>query len=250
MVRKIIIHIIFSLLLCTSCTKEGKSFVSDNDTKDYRIYDYYEDQYGNRGIVAAIINEKEGKKHLSYKIVLSLDETIATWGPIGVEVYKPIEGFNKGYPHGVFFGLEVNKMVADMNSEGFPAFNWCLQKNGPEKVLHSSSWLLPTIAELDDIFNGGKNVEELNHHILKYGGTPVTTIEDQSPHCYWTCVEDLDGVIQFSDDIQSTCDHDPGMRAIPCTSGIKFYTDKTNWHKNIEYRVRAIKYICFDAVLD
>lgn len=240
-------YLALGILICLSaCTKNNTPGVSDNDPKEYRLYDYYEDQYGNKGIVGYIHNEKDEDGYLKFTIVISLDETIAKWGPMGTTVYQVNENFNEDYPHGTLFGLDVNRLVWNSGSERFPAFDWCFQKNGGETALHSSSWILPTYAELGWIFNDGKALQELNKHINKYGGTVIdssTAIEN----CYWSCVEDIKDVFRFADDqIQNECDYDSDRRAIPMTVDGLFYTDKLSWNKNSDYHVRAIKYIYYE----
>ena len=244
MYRNLTIYILILLTVVVSCKKHGKEGISDNDKNDYELYDYYIDQYGNEGIVAAQVDYQGEESFYKYTLVLSLDETVATWGPMGVTVFHVNDYFNEDYPYGPFFGLEMNRMVESKGSEGFPAFDWCHKKNHGEKYLHSSSWLLPTANELYKIFRDGEAIDELNQHITEYGGTPIPT-EIKRSNCYWSCVEDTENVLMFDDDVQANCDFDPARRAIAPTTDGRYYTDKTLWHKNNEYRVRAIKYIYF-----
>lgn len=246
MYRKLIIYILVFIAASSSCQKHGKEGISDNDPHDYNLYDYYVDKYGNEGIVAALVSYNDESFSYRCKIVLSLDETVATWGPMGVTVLSVNDRFNEDYPYGPQFGLQMNRMVESRGSEGFPAFDWCHKKNHGEEYLHSSSWLLPTAAELEEIFCDGEAIDELNEHITEYGGTPIPT-EITLSNCYWSCVEDIEDVLAFRDEIQATCDFDPARRAIAPTIEGKYYIDKTLWHKNNEYRVRAIKYIYFSC---
>lgn len=247
---RVLIYAILALALClSSCTKRNMTGVSDNDTKVYNLYDYYEDAYGNKGIVGYIHDEEdEDGDLLRFTIVLSLDETVTTWGPMGTTVFDVNSNyFNEDYTRGCYFGLDMNQKVRNIGAERFPAFDWCFRKNGSETAIHSSSWILPTYAELGWIFSygAGQNLEKFNKHIAQYGGTVIdssTAIEN----CYWSCVEDIKDVFRFADDqIQNESDYDPSRRAIPMTINSRFYIDKLLWHKNKEYHVRAIKYIYF-----
>lgn len=240
--------IIIAALLAASCTEHGKAGISDNDMKEYELYDYYVDEYGNEGIVACIYDYEKGDTYYKYTIVLSLDETVTTWGPMGTTVYDVNEDFNTAYPWGFFFGLEMNRRVMTIGAEKFPAFEWCLAKNNGEKHLHSSSWMLPTFSELgDDIFQRGDAISALNKKIKEYGGTPIATSTDDSSF-YWTCVEDLEDVLEFADmELQAQSDFDPARRACPITSRFTLQSHKRKWTKDNEYRVRAIKYIYFEC---
>ena len=252
--HRILTYAILALTLClSSCTKRNMTGVSDNDTKEYKLYDYYEDAYGNKGIVGYIHDEEdEDGDLLRYTIVLSLDETVTTWGPMGTTVFDVNSNFNEHYPDNLFFGLDMNQRVWNLGAERFPAFDWCFKKNGNEAAIHSSSWILPTYAELGWIFSygAGQNLEKFNKHIAQYGGTCIDT-EISLENCYWSCVEDLDGVLVFeSEETQNESDYDPSRRAIPMTIDSRFYIDKLLWHKNKEYHVRAIKYIYFASSPD
>lgn len=247
--HRILTYAILALTLClSSCTKRNMTGVSDNDTKEYKLYDYYEDAYGNKGIVGYIYDEEEDDDFMRFTIVLSLDETITTWGPMGTTVFDVNSNkFNEGYTRGCYFGLDMNQRVRNIGADRFPAFDWCFRKNGSETAIHSSSWILPTYAELGWIFQNGEAIEELNQHITQYGGSPIALPEDDDNY-YWSCVEDLDGVLVFADEqFQKESDYDPARRAIPMNSDRLFLTNKLFWHKNNEYRVRAIKYICFES---
>lgn len=239
--------IIIASILAAACTKHGKEGVSDNDMREYELYDYYVDQYGNEGIVAAKYDYRDGDSFLKYTIVLSLDETITTWGPMGTIVYDVNENFNEDYPWGNKFGLDMNRRVETFGKEKFPAFEWCMAKNHNEKYIHSSSWMLPACGELDyDIFQEGNALDMLNEKIVAYGGTPITTADGESPCYYWTCVEDIKDVFVFADEqVQAESDYDPARRAIPISADGRYPGKKRYWTKDTEYRVRAIKYIYF-----
>ena len=229
----------------SACEKRNDIGVSDNDSAQYELYDYYEDQYGNKGIVAYVYDYEEDGEFMHLKVVLSLDETTAFWGPMGTTVYDVNSKFNEAFPSGPFFGLVVNQRVHNLGAENYPAFDWCFKKNGNEQMIHSSSWILPTYKELRRIFVNEQRLQTLNSHLLAYNGTPIASPDEPDAY-YWSCVEDIKDVLIFADEqYQQESDYDPARRAIPMTTNNMFYTNKLYWNKNREYKVRAIKYIYF-----
>lgn len=229
------------LCLCIlSCNDvESDALIVDEMDEEYQLYDYYIDDNGNEGIVAyihkgsAISNYPKGYK---YMIVLSLDESLHPWGPMGEILLKKDSVYNselKQSSAGIM-------MLQTMNSKGierYPAQNWCFNKN-KNRDISSSSWRLPTYYELLEIFGtSGKNVSYINKSINNYGGTLLN-----DSHFYWTCIEDYEGYIKVSD---LNLDYDQANRAILSSPSISTSGNKDRWLKKNNYYVRAIKYIYY-----
>ena len=126
-----------------------------------------------------------------------------------------------------------------MNSRGierYPAQCWCFNKN-QSKEIGTSSWRLPNINELRQIFGTiGKNVPYLNQAIKSYGGT---LIDDN--RSYWTCIENY-GYTTYS---EQDSDYDQANRAITISPHASTSEDKDIRLKKNSYYVRAIRYIYY-----
>lgn len=221
----------FFLLLCvatlTTCEYESDSPIVTPDKK-YKLYDLYEDEYGNKGVVAYVMDEY-------YTIVVSCDETEASWGPMEELVYNGDSINDKIINHNSF-GLAMLQSMKARGIERYPAQAWCDQKNGSDSYPNVSSWRLPSNHEMATIYGtNGSKVNTLNSYISRYGGKRI-----QKEELYWTCVEDYDGYLTINN---HTSDYDPANRAIVKTPSNKVYSNKDRWIKKNSYRVRAIKYI-------
>ena len=223
------------LFLC-SCHKSSGVYTDEMD-RDYRLYDYYEDAYGNAGVVASIVSNKNENGI----IVISLDEANLPWGPMGEIVYN--DSITGSGSLEVYFGVAMLQIMKAVGIDHYPAQAWCDAKNGDETYVRGGSWRLPTYHELRLTFGDeGSCVPALNQALLKAGGTPISTdVFDM----YWTCVEDKPKFVKFSD-VENT--YDPANRAIPVNYQYRFYTDRDQWIKKNRYNVRAIKYIYYQNV--
>lgn len=239
--------ILFTAVSVVSCSLDMESTpgICDNvDPAGYSLYGSYVDSYGNTGIV--VYRNLDPASAVNCIIVMSVDETTASWGPNDIAVYPVTEYYNLDYTSGPNFGLDVNKAVEYLGADRFPAFAWCHSKNMDRKPLHSSSWVLPTQSEMSLVFRN--DIGLLNQALEKLGGTPVSTSVDEDGN-YWTATEDIDGYFHFADE-PAVQDYDQIRRAIPIMSSDRYMTDKVRWEKVHEYRVRAIKYIYYRADLD
>lgn len=230
------------ILICISlisCDKESDALLVDELDEEYQLYDYYIDEKGNEGIVAYILNgnsSSEYPKGYKYMIVLSSDESLEPWGPMGEIVMKKDSASTWEFSQPTV-GIT---MLQSMNSRGmnrYPAQNWCFNKNRSIDIL-SSSWHLPTSYELLQIFGSkGGNVSNLNHALQVTGGKLIDV-----SHLYWTCMEDYDGYIKVNG---QSIDYDQANRAILTSPLHSTFSDKDRWLKKNKYYVRAIKYIYY-----
>lgn len=224
---KVFILIWISLSL-TSCFESHDIII--NESKEYKLYDYYIDSYGNEGIVAAT---DSGTK--PYIIVVSIDESYQSWGPMGENVYK--DSIHTIGLKDFSFGVAMLQAMKATNVERYPAEAWCNKKNVDEHYPSGSSWRLPTYEEMNWI-SKSKNRQHMNYlnsAIKRAGGTPISMEK-----LYWTCVEDIDSYISI-DGIESN--YDPKNRAIPRTWNNQTLAYKDRWIKKNRYFVRAIKYV-------
>ena len=219
---------LFFVLICIfliSCDKESEALLVDELDEEYQLYDYYIDENGNEGIVAYIRNYEGSSsrypKGYKYMIVISSNESLEPWGPMGETIVNGTYGYDSEQTAGI-------TMLQCMNSRGlnrYPAQNWCFSKNRSTEI-SSSSWRLPTNNELLQIFgSNGKNISNLNHALQITGGELIDDTQ-----FYWTCMEDYnqaDRAILTSPHISSTSEN------------------KDRWLKKNKYYVRAIKYIYY-----
>lgn len=222
------------VMMLASCHK-AKGVFTDELNNGCRLYDYYEDSYGNGGIVAEIVTPADNKG--TSILVLSLDEAALPWGPTEERVYR--ERVSSGGTAISSFGIAMLQIMRSMGISRFPAQEWCDQKNKQETYVRGGSWHLPTVYDLELIFgNSGRKVDSLNTALLKAGGVPVA-----KNALYWTCVEDIDSLWTFSG-MENT--FDPENRAVPINYQAKSFTNKDRWLKKNRYNVRAVKCIYYE----
>lgn len=233
-----IICILFSICL-SSCDKESDALLVDVLDEEYQLYDYYIDEYGNEGVVAYIQNGSSISNYpKGYKcvVVLSLDESIEPWGPMG-EILMKKDSLSGSELKQRTAGIMMLQSMSSKGIEKYPAQNWCFNKNH-SKVIAASSWRLPSYYELQLIFgSSGKNVSAINKYIHNYGGSII----DDS-HFYWTCIEDYEGYITING---VTSDYDQANRAVLTSTHNSTWGNKDRWLKKNKYYVRAIKYIYY-----
>ena len=228
----------FMYMLFFSCEKESNSVFVDELDEEYQLYDYYVDECGNEGVVAYIRNSSsiiEYPKGYKYIIVLSLDESFEPWGPMGEIVMKK-DSVSSSDLRQSTSGIIMLQCMNSRGIERYPAQCWCFNKN-QSKEIGTSSWRLPNINELRQIFGTiGKNVPYLNQAIKSYGGT---LIDDN--RSYWTCIENY-GYTTYS---EQDSDYDQANRAITISPHASTSEDKDIRLKKNSYYVRAIRYIYY-----
>ena len=227
--------LLLTLQACNVSSFKSNDLIVDELDGNYTLNALYEDEYGNKGIIAYISDENDW---LDRVIAISLDESYESWGPMGEAVYKS-EGINFDtitnyyilyYPA---FGLAMLQSMKSTGIERFPAQQWCDKKNIGDPYSNVSSWRLPSLSEWLLISGNA----ELNHALQMAGGTPL-----QKNQYYWTCTEDFEGFITLGD---SSATFDRENRAIPSTTDALTLHDKDNWIKKNKYHVRAIKYVYY-----
>jgi len=178
-----------------------KEVIWDDTTEAMQIKDYYTDEDGNEGIV--VLNSDD------QILVLSLDEMILSWGPLGLEINSDVTSST--------IAISMQYAMLAYGVDNFPAQAWCNAKNkrGQSGI---GSWHLPTASEWKYVYwmYAGGN---LNDYIAQLGGTPLSEYV-----YYWTCDE--------YDANRAKCISP--MDSIPA--------DKDLWIKSNKYRVRAVKY--------
>ena len=229
---RLYLFLLLSAVFLTTCEFESDSPILPTN-QEYNLYDLYEDEYGNKGIVAYVYPYD----YFGHIIVVSLDETEASWGPMGELVYTG--DADEKYINQSTFGLAVLQSMKVRGIENYPAQAWCDQKNGPSSSPNAASWRMPSHYEMYLIFgSSGTKVTSLNSYIVKYGGERISKND-----IYWTCVEDFDDYLIING---QTSDYDKENRAIAQTPTNKVYGNKDRWIKKNTYRVRAIKYIYYE----
>lgn len=227
--------LLFSITIFVSCNFESDELILDETAGyDFKLYDQYEDAYGNKGVVVYI------KKTLSisnkYIIVISADESQQKWGETNYAVVKA-DSIGMTEIHDHQFGIGVLQLMQSTGIEKFPAQNWCNLKNHTD--VYAGSWHLPSHYELKTLLLN--KVDEVNYTLQKMGGDLI----DENA-LYWTCVEDYPGYDNIlSSTSENNITYSPGNRAIPITPKYKTHSDKDRWLKTIEYRVRAIKFVYY-----
>lgn len=217
-----------------SCEFESDDMFYDATAKKYKVYDYYEDEYGNKGVVVLVASRSS---ELAYMVVISLDESYEAWGPMNLGVYST-DSVSRNLLKGPRFGLFILRNMKAMGIDRFPAQAWCDQKNYKEEIPHTGSWRLPTSYEFKLIFgNHGERLATVNAAIGRAGGTRL----DKNKY-YWTCIEDYTGYISFPG---QTVDYDYKNRAFMTSPNGYTYTNKDLWLKKNANYVRAIKYIYY-----
>ena len=225
---RLYLFLLLSMVALAACDFESDTPILSPD-KEYKLYDFYEDEYGNRGVVAYVLED-------SYTVVISCDETEAAWGPMGEQVYNG-DTISDNIINMKSFGLAMLQSMKARGIEKYPAQAWCDHKNAPNSYPNVSSWRLPSHSEMSMFFHTDIQLNRLNNYIARYGGDII-----QKDEMYWTCVEDFDGYLTINN---QTSDYDKENRAIVRTPLNKVYSNKDRWIKKNIYRVRAIKYIYY-----
>lgn len=231
------ILILLASLSLVTCSKNDEDkepwvFVDDTDGVDYHLYDLYTDKYGNEGLVVYVEEGSWGK----YIQVMSVDETMAAWGPTGETILK-------GEPDSLWgteqFSLAMLQCMKTRGIDHFPAQQWCDAKNCGEPYPRTGSWMLPSFYQMRFICGlHGSKVNLINSHLIALGKTPLSPDE-----YYWLSEEDYDGYLVWDD--SDTADYDSDNRAVIVSPMIRGIRDKDLWIKKISYRVRAVKTICY-----
>lgn len=218
-----------------ACDFESDNLFLNETTEDYQLYDYYVDDYGNEGIVAYIYNSSNSSRR--YILVISLDETFLSWGPMDLLVYD-CDSLNYTAFLTEKFPIAMLQSMKSLGIERFPAQEWCDKKNAPDSYPYGGSWHLPSRDELLKIFSyDGHHLSSLNSALYNTGGTLI-----HSEDYFWTCVEDFDDYITIGG---QSYDYDKKNRAIIMTPTNSTTSDKNNWIKKTKHHVRAVKYIYY-----
>ena len=242
--RLTVIFLLALAAVTAGCSIDANGVFTDDTSEQYRLYDYYIDDYGNEGIVVYLSSKNDPHQI----IVLSADEYYAPWGPMGETVYKGdsvsrdvIEGYNA-----YSFGVAVHQAMHAAGIERYPAQAWCNSKNNGELHPRGGSWRLPSyyewrlIMKLDNTYSWDKHaLPEINSALRLTGGTPLA-----ADHIYWTCTEDFEGYLSFK---EHEADFDRQNRAVIVSPEGKSYSNKDRWIKKNNYYVRAIKYVYFKS---
>lgn len=230
---------LFFVLLCLSlisCDKESDALLVDELDEEYQLYDYYIDKNGNEGIVAYILNGNSYPEGYRYMIVMSSDESLEPWGPMGEIVMKKDSASTSEFTRPTAGIIMLQSMYAK-GIDRYPAQQWCFEKNHSSEI-GASSWRLPSSYETRLILGkSGKNVANINRALANTGGTML----DDS-HLYWTCMEDYENYITING---LTSDYDQANRAVLTSPHIETWGNKDRWLKKNHYYVRAIKYIYY-----
>ena len=212
-----------------ACDAEPDALFTDDTTETPVLYDYYIDEYGNEGVV--VYNMDKTSK---YAIVMSLDESLQSWGPMGEMVYG-VDSIRSTLLSNHSYGVAMHQAMKARGINRYPAQAWCDQKNGGEKYARAGSWRLPSYYEWGLIIN---RLSKINTAMTEMGGTPL----DDSHH-YWVCDEDYVGRIKING---TTSDYDCENRAVVTSPTKSTYGNKDRWLKKNKYYVRAIKYIYYE----
>ena len=232
--KEIVKYLLLISVMLSSCSFESEGVFTDDTTEECLLYDYYIDEYGNEGIVAYSVSGKTtGRK---YAIVVSADEALLPWGPMGEAIYKSDTITSRGL-RSSSFSIGMHQIMKSLGIDKFPAQAWCDAKNQDEDYPRAGSWHLPSYYEYQLIFGTkGRNVTSLNSAFISIGGTPF------SDGMYWTCVEDFDNYITITD---NESDYDKANRAVITSPYNVTHGYKDRWLKKNNYYVRAIKYVYY-----
>lgn len=230
--------LLMSSCLC-SCEKESDALLVDELDEEYQLYDYYVDKYGKEGVVVYKLNGSASSnypKGYKYIIVMSSDESLQPWGPMGEVVLKKDSTSTTEFTRPTI-GITMLQSMSSKGIDRYPAQQWCFEKNHSSEI-GASSWRLPSYYEMKQIFGtSGKNVANINRALVNTGGTQL----DDS-HFYWTCMEDYEDYITV-DGVNS--DYDQANRAVLTSPHNSTWGNKDRWLKKNRYYVRAIKYIYY-----
>lgn len=237
----LLIALVISLL---SCDTEIELSFDLTEGKDYNLFDYYEDPYGNQGIVIAVAyttySDQPNEQDLKYIIVMSLDESYDYWGPIKQQIYRK-DSISTNIPNQPAYGVAMLQTMCAIGIDYFPAQAWCYEKNKQEIYPHAGSWRLPSTDEIYTFSQkSSSHLIALNKQILKYRGVPL-----KSNEMYWTCTEDYENYVHFN---YSEAHYNASDRAIACTPIYNSIEGKKYWNKSEKHYVRAIKYIYYNNV--
>ena len=224
------------LLLC-GCSEPGYDLIIDERQKEYQLYDYYEDEYGNKGIVV-YMEKIYGTEDFRYIIILSVDEAYLPWGPIDEIIYQRSDSMEYAYRayDNYSYGVAMLSLMKVKGIDKYPAMAWCDKKNNGAAP-YSGSWRLPTKGECIDIWGWGLklDLEDLNSALVDAGGEPLSL-----DRYYWTCAEDYENYIYEVFDKDKTYVSDPSNKAI---ASLLEHREKISFLKKKNCYVRAIKYI-------
>lgn len=226
--------VVTAIFLFARCSEfDSNDLFLDETEKEYKLYDPYVDEYGNKGVVACIARYNS---ELAFIIVLSSDEAYLEWGQMQEIVYK--DSISSSIIKQTDYSLCVQQFMYGLGMENYPAQAWCLKKNGESAIPYSGSWHLPSAYEYKLIFgDNGNRLTSLNNALRKINGTPV----DKNKY-YWTCLEDFERLIILPNQPN---DYDPENRAFMTSPDGHTYSNKDLWLKKNTNHVRAIKYIYF-----
>ena len=234
------IFFVTPLVLFVACGEDYDAplvYVDDTGGKQYKLYDLYRDAYGNEGIIAYV----ESYDDFRYIMALSLDETIASWGPMGETIFKGDNDSSVFYPQ---FGLAMLQCMISRGIHHFPAQKWCYERNQDEKYPRTGSWRMPSYVDIYLMLKGdyASDIDSLNQYLVQYGGTPLTKTDYDY---YWCCEEDYEDYAVMTGIEQN---FDPDNRAVMITMGFRGGADKDFWIKKSKHRVRAVKVIYYVAM--
>lgn len=240
---KITALIFMSIVLCGSCDdfRTNGLILDETNDKNYNIYDMYVDEFGNRGVIAYNVPSSLA----SYIMIVSVDESIETWGSAETSIY-PTDSISTTETNSICYGIGVLQRMIELGIEDFPAQNWCNKKNHNNNP-YTGSWHLPTYHEIRLLMDRSYGINET---ISEFGGT---IINDTVTH--WTCQEDYIGDYYTKVDSTNKYGYNPANRALvyPLVkdnpsdrkySNYRYYS-KANWSKTNKYHVRAVKYIYY-----
>lgn len=190
-----------------SCDRESSAEILNILDEEYELYDYYVDNNGKEGIVAYIgnitLNKDKYPKDFKYVIVVSSDETVLPWGPMGELVVDMDSVSNIGLVNKPEIGLFMLQAMCFRDIKKYPAQNWCNNKN-INSTINATSWRLPSWYEISHVF---KDINKLNEALINIGGTLV-----DETNVYWTCQEindnDLNRGLAYSLDSSQRQDFD------------------------------------------
>ena len=130
---KLLPFILLLLFAFISCKVESDDLILGDAQANYKLYEPYIDEYGNKGVIACITRYVESGE-LAEVIVLSADETEERWGPMDELVYQAEIEDNKIFKSQTY-GLGVLQSMKAMGINRFPAQKWCDAKNEDEEFI-------------------------------------------------------------------------------------------------------------------
>lgn len=168
--------VLFSLLsvFVSSCQLYNDADLVIDHTNGflYNIGDMYEDEFGNKGIVASIYNYRavNGDDHERI-IVISLDENSLIWGQ------NDSNFEDHPSPEAYLYSISMiyTSIALENGIKNYPAFMWCYELNSRRKreVPELGDWLLPSVYDYNCI---SINFEILNTTLIQNGYSPLDDI--------------------------------------------------------------------------